>query len=161
MPDISPLSVVHPNAKIGSDCVIGPFCTIGEHVEVGARTCLKSHVVVDGYTTIGEDCVVYPFVSLGIDSQDQKHIKDSVSYTRIGDRNTLREFVSVHSGTEADSATEIGNDCVLLTQAHVGLETLRRSYKARHPAPPEPSPRPLPLTQSDSCLLYTSPSPRD
>ena len=120
MPDISPLSVVHPNAKIGSDCVIGPFCTIGEHVEVGARTCLKSHVVVDGYTTIGEDCVVYPFVSLGIDSQDQKHIKDSVSYTRIGDRNTLREFVSVHSGTDADSATEIGNDCVLLTQAHVG-----------------------------------------
>ncbi len=120
MTDISPLSVVHPGAKIGPDCVIGPFCTIGEHVEIGARTCLKSHVVIDGYTTIGEDCVVYPFVSLGIDSQDQKHLKDSVTYTRIGDRNTLREFVSVHGGTEAGSVTEIGNDCALLTQAHVG-----------------------------------------
>jgi UDP-N-acetylglucosamine acyltransferase len=59
-------------------------------------------------------------VSLGIDSQDQKHIRDSVTYTRIGDRSTLREFVSVHSGTEAGSATEIGNDCSFLTQAHVG-----------------------------------------
>ena len=120
MIEISPLSVVHPDAKIGSDCFIGPFCTIGKDVEIGARTCLRSHVVIDGYTTIGEDCVVYPFVSLGIDSQDQKHLKDSVTYTRIGDRNTLREFVSVHSGTEAGSVTEIGNDCALLTQAHVG-----------------------------------------
>ncbi|MDA8864358.1 acyl-ACP--UDP-N-acetylglucosamine O-acyltransferase [Pseudomonadales bacterium] len=119
MTEISPLSVVHPDAKIGSDCVIGPFCTIGAHVEIGARTCLKSHVVVDGHTSIGEDCMVYPFVTLGIDSQDQKHSKGSVSYTRIGDRNTLREFVSVHSGTEVGSVTAIGNDCALLAQAHV------------------------------------------
>ena len=59
-------------------------------------------------------------MTLGIESQDQKHVKGSVSYTRIGDRNTLREFVSVHSGTEVGSVTVIGNDCALLAQAHVG-----------------------------------------
>ena len=71
------------------------------------------------HTTIGEDCEIYPFVTLGIQSQDQKHVKGTVTYTKIGDRNTIREFVSVHSGTEEHSATIVGNDCALLAQSHV------------------------------------------
>ena len=119
MPDISPLAVVHPNASIGEGATVGPFCTLGEHVVIGQRTHLKSHVVIEGHTTLGDDCVVYPFVTLGIDSQDLKHDQNNLSYTRIGDRNMIREFVSVHSGTEHDSVTSIGNDCALLAHAHV------------------------------------------
>jgi len=119
MPDISPLAVVHPNAKIGTDCLIGPFCTVGEHVQIAPRTRLMSHVVVDGHTTIGEDCTVYPFVTLGIASQDLKHEANAATYTVVGHRNIFREFVSVHSGTEDGSSTVIGNDCALLAHAHV------------------------------------------
>ncbi len=135
MPDISSLAVVHPNADIGSDCVIGPFCTVGEHVQIGARTRLMSHVVVDGHTRIGEDCTVYPFVTLGIASQDLKHEANSATYTEVGDRNIFREFVSVHSGTEEGSSTTIGNDCALLAHAHVAHNcTVRNDVVMSHSA---------------------------
>ncbi|MEL0091902.1 MAG: acyl-ACP--UDP-N-acetylglucosamine O-acyltransferase [Pseudomonadales bacterium] len=119
MANISPLAVVDPKAQVADDAEIGPFCTLGPHVTIGSGTRLMSHVVVDGHTRIGKDCMVYPYVTLGIASQDLKHNLDSVTYTDIGDRNMIREFVSVHSGTEPDSSTKVGNDCALLAHAHV------------------------------------------
>ena len=119
MASISPLAVVDPNAQIAETADIGPFCTIGPNVTIGGGTKLMSHVVVDGHTKLGGDCIVYPYVTLGIASQDLKHELDSVTYTEIGDRNMIREFVSVHSGTEPESTTKIGNDCALLAHSHV------------------------------------------
>jgi len=119
MNHISQLAVVHPDATIGDDVTVGPFCTIGAHVVIGDRTHLKSHVVVDGYTTLGSDCTIYPFTTLGIASQDLKHDPSSRTFTQIGDRCIIREFVSVHSGTEPESITSIGDDCALLAHAHV------------------------------------------
>ncbi len=112
-------AVVHEDAQIGDNCVIGPFCMVGPNVRIGANTTLRSNVVVEGHTTIGEDCEIFPFVTLGIQSQDQKYVPGTVTYTSVGDRNIIREFVSVHSGTEEGSSTAIGNDCALLAQSHV------------------------------------------
>ena len=116
---VDKLAVVHPDAEVGDNCLIGPFCTIGPHVSIGANSRLRSHVVVEPHTSIGEDSDIFPFVTLGIQSQDQKYIPDAITYTRIGARNVIREFVSIHSGTEAGSTTTIGDDCALLAQAHV------------------------------------------
>ena len=116
---VDKLAVVHPDAEIGDNCEIGPFCTVGPHTRIGANTIFRSHVLVEPHTMIGEDCDIFPFVSLGIQSQDLKYVKGTVTYTEIGDRNIIREFVSIHSGTLEGSKTSIGNDCVLLTQAHV------------------------------------------
>ena len=113
MIEVDKLAVIDPSAEIGESCIIGPFCT------VGANTRLRSHVVVEPHTTIGADCDVYPFVTLGMQSQDLKHLPDTITYTDIGDRNIIREFVSVHSGTEEGSRTSIGNDCALLAHSHV------------------------------------------
>lgn len=112
-------AVVHDDADIGDNCVIGPFCTIGPNVKIGANTVLQSHVVVEGHTSIGEDCNIFPFVTLGIQSQDQKYVKGTVTNTDIGNRNVIREFVSIHSGTEDGSKTQVGDDCALLAQSHV------------------------------------------
>jgi len=112
-------AVVHPDAEIGENCVIGPFCTVAADTRIGANTRLRSHVVVEPHTTIGEDCDVFPYVTLGMQSQDLKHVPDTVCYTEIGDRNIIREFVSVHGGTEEGSSTTIGNDCALLAHSHV------------------------------------------
>jgi len=120
MINIDKLAVVHENAEIGENCTIGPFCTIGNHVKIGPNTTLRSHVVIEPYTTLGEGCDIFPFVTIGIQSQDNKYLKGSVAYTKIGDRNVIREFVSIHSGTEAESVTSIGNDCTLLAHSHVG-----------------------------------------
>ncbi|MBL6692247.1 MAG: acyl-ACP--UDP-N-acetylglucosamine O-acyltransferase [Pseudomonadales bacterium] len=112
-------AVVHPDAEIGENCVIGPFCTVAAETKIGANTRLRSHVVVEPHTTIGTDCDVFPYVTLGMQSQDLKHVPDTVCYTEIGDRNIIREFVSVHGGTEEGSSTTIGNDCALLAHSHV------------------------------------------
>ncbi|MCB1691928.1 MAG: acyl-ACP--UDP-N-acetylglucosamine O-acyltransferase [Pseudomonadales bacterium] len=112
-------SVVHPDANLGDNCQIGPFCTVGPHVTIGANTVLRSNVVVEGHTTIGDDCDIFPFTTLGIQSQDQKYRPGTVTHTHIGARNTIREFVSIHSGTEEGSRTVVGDDCTLLAQAHV------------------------------------------
>lgn len=117
---IDKLAVVHEKAQIGANCQIGPFCTVGANVQIGDNTKLKSHVVADGHTTIGSDCEIFPFVTLGIDSQDLKHDSNSISYATIGDRNIIREFVSIHNGTEEGSTTSVGDDCALLAHAHVG-----------------------------------------
>jgi UDP-N-acetylglucosamine acyltransferase len=116
---VDKLAVVHEAAEIGDNCEIGPFCTIGPNVQIGANCTLRSHVVVEPNTVIGEECDVFPFVTIGIQSQDQKYIPDTVTYTRVGARNVIREFVSIHSGTAEGSATIIGDDCALLTQSHV------------------------------------------
>lgn len=112
-------AVVDSKAEIGENCVIGPFCTVGPDVRIGNNTVLRSNVVVEGHTTLGEDCDVFPFVTIGIQSQDQKHIPGTVTYTRVGDRNTIREFVSIHSGTEEGTETSLGDDCSLLAHSHV------------------------------------------
>lgn len=119
MIEIDKLAVVDPLAEIADNCVIGPFCKVAANTKIGANTRLRSHVVVEPYTSIGENCDVYPFVTLGMQSQDLKHIPDTITYTQIGDRNIIREFVSVHSGTEEGSCTSIGNDCALLAHSHV------------------------------------------
>ena len=116
---IHPSAVVSARAEIGRDCFIGPYCVVGDEVVLGARVRLESHVVIDGRTHIGDDTHVYPFVSVGLASQDLKY-RGEPSETRIGQRNRIREFVTVHRGTEGGGMlTEVGDDCLLMAQAHV------------------------------------------
>ena len=112
-------AVVHPDAEIGDNCIIGPFCTVAANTKIGGGTRLRSHVVVEPHTTIGEHCDIFPFVTLGMQSQDLKHRPGTITYTEIGDKNIIREFVSIHSGTEAGSRTSIGDDCALLSHSHI------------------------------------------
>jgi UDP-N-acetylglucosamine acyltransferase len=118
--EIDKLAVVHPDAQIGDGCKIGPFCTIGAGANIGKNTNFRSHVVVDGQTSIGSDCDVFPFTTLGLQSQDMKFRKGNVTHTSIGDRNIIREFVSIHSGTEDGTETRVGDDCALLAHVHIG-----------------------------------------
>ena len=106
---IHPTSVVHPHATIGRDVEIGPYCLVGKHVSIGDGTKLLANVVIQGYTEIGAENVIYPFAVIGGTSQDKK-FRGEVSYVRIGDRNQIREYVTINRGTEAQSATTIGSD---------------------------------------------------
>lgn len=115
---IHPTSVVHPKARIGKNCEIGPFCVIGEHVELGSRCVLHSHVVIDGHTKLGEGNEVYPFASLGLKTQDLKW-KGGVTCTEIGDHNTFREYVTVHSATGDGEKTVIGSRNHILAYCHI------------------------------------------
>ena len=118
MTSIHPSAVVHPKAQIGDDCEIGPYCVIGENVVLGERCRLHSHVVVDGHTTLGQGNEVFPFASIGLKTQDLKW-KGGITRTQIGDNNTLREYVTVHSATGDGEVTTVGSANHILAYCHV------------------------------------------
>ncbi len=118
-PLIHETAIVSPSALIGEDCHIGPFSVVGDEVELGDRVRLDSHVVIDGKTSIGADTRIFPFASIGLAPQDLKYANEPTA-TQIGDRNQIREFVTIHRGTAGGGGlTRIGDDNLLMAQAHV------------------------------------------
>ena len=127
-PSISPLAAVHPDASIGEDCEIGPFCTVGPQVTLGEGTRLISHVSLAGHTVLGPGNTLYPFVSIGHPPQDTKHKGGDVRVV-MGARNTLREKVNVHPGSDAGRKdTTIGDDCLFMVGAHIAHECIVGSH---------------------------------
>jgi UDP-N-acetylglucosamine acyltransferase len=121
---IHPTAVVSPKAEVASDAFVGPFCVVGEGVRLGARARLESHCVVEGRTEIGEETCVFPFVSIGLAPQDLKY-RGEPAETRVGRRCSIREFVTVHRGTEGGGMlTSIGDDCLVMAQAHVAHDCI-------------------------------------
>ncbi len=112
-------AVIHRAARIDPSAEIGPFCVIGEEVEIGAGTRLLAHVYVEGPTVIGVENVFHPYSTVGVAPQDLKY-RGERSETRIGNRNQIREFVTIHRGTEGGGAlTTIGDENLLQAYAHV------------------------------------------
>ncbi|CAM3734626.1 Acyl-[acyl-carrier-protein]--UDP-N-acetylglucosamine O-acyltransferase [Vibrio aerogenes CECT 7868] len=116
---IHPTSVIEEGAVIGAKVKIGPFCYVDAKVEIGEGTELLSHVVVKGPTTIGKDNRIFQFASIGEDCQDLKFRGEDTQLI-IGDRNTIRESVTMHRGTVQDQGiTRVGHDNLFMINAHV------------------------------------------
>jgi UDP-N-acetylglucosamine acyltransferase len=115
---IHPSAVIHPKAQIGTDCEIGPFCVIGEHVVLGDKCRLHSHVVIDGHTTLGSGNQIFPFASIGLKTQDLKW-KGGITRTQIGNDNTFRENVTIHSATSDGEITVVGSNNHILAYCHI------------------------------------------
>jgi UDP-N-acetylglucosamine acyltransferase len=116
---IHPTAIVDPTSKIADSADIGPYCIIGPEVDIGPGTRLMAHVYVEGPTTIGADNLFYPYSSIGVASQDLKYQGERAE-TRIGDRNKIREFVTIHRGTKGGGlVTSIGSDNLLMAYVHV------------------------------------------
>ncbi len=116
---IHPTAIIDPAARVHETADIGPFCIIGAEVEIGARTQLMANLFIEGPTWIGEDNIFYPYSTVGVASQDLKY-KGERSETRIGSRNKIREFVTIHRGTAGGGlVTRIGDDNLLMAYGHV------------------------------------------
>ena len=119
MTQISPDARVHPDARLGDNVTIGPFSIVGPDVEIGEGTVVASHCVLEGHTRIGQGNDIKQFCSIGAEPQ-HKAYKGEPTRVEIGDRNTLREFVTVHRGTTLDnSLTSIGSDNLLMAYSHI------------------------------------------
>lgn len=117
-------AVIDPSARIADDVRIGPYSTIGPDVEIGAGTEIGPHVVINGPTRIGRDNRFFQFSSIGEIPQDKKYHGES-SRLEIGDRNTIREFVTINRGTEdGGGVTRIGNDNWLMAYIHIAHDCL-------------------------------------
>jgi UDP-N-acetylglucosamine acyltransferase len=116
---VHPTAIVDARARIDSDAEIGPYCIIGADVEIGAGTRLMAHIFVEGPARIGDDNIFFPYSTVGVASQDLKY-RGERAETRIGDRNKIREFVTIHRGTEGGGlVTRIGDDNLLMAYVHV------------------------------------------
>jgi UDP-N-acetylglucosamine acyltransferase len=112
-------AIVDPLARIAESAEIGPYCIIGPEVEIGSRTRLMAHIFMEGPTWIGEDNIFFPYSTVGVASQDLKY-KGERAETRIGDRNRIREFITIHRGTAGGGlVTSIGSDNLLMAYTHV------------------------------------------
>lgn len=116
---IHPSAIVDATAELADDVSVGPFSIIGPEVRIEAGTHIGPHVVIKGPTRIGRDNRIFQFASVGEDPQDKKY-KGEVTRLEIGDRNTIREYATLHRGTiQEQSLTQVGNDNLLMAYTHV------------------------------------------
>ena len=111
-------AIVHPKAKLGANCEIGPYCVIGENVTLGDGCKLHSHVVIDCHTKLGRENEIFPFASIGLKTQDLKW-KGGITRTEIGNGNTFREYVTIHSATGDGEVTRVGSHNTILAYCHI------------------------------------------
>ena len=116
---IDPRAVVSPGAEVAADVEIGPFAVIGPDVTIGPRCWIGPHAVINGPAVLGADNRIFQFTSIGEASQDKKY-KGEPTRLVVGDRNTFREYVSVHRGTVTGiGETRIGDDNLILAYSHI------------------------------------------
>ncbi len=116
---IHPTAIVDPTARIADSAEVGPYSIVGADVEIGAGTQIKGHVFMEGPLRIGEENVFFPYSTVGVAPQDLKYGGER-SETRIGNRNRIREFCTIHRGTRGGGMiTSIGDDNLLMAYVHV------------------------------------------
>ena len=117
--NIHPTAILDPRAELGTDVQVGAYSIIDAYVTIGAHTVIGPHVHITGYSTLGEDCVVHTGAVLGEPPQDRKYSRER-SFLIIGNRNIIREFVTIHRGTEGGGrVTRIGDGNLLMAYVHV------------------------------------------
>jgi UDP-N-acetylglucosamine acyltransferase len=121
---IHPTAIIAKGAVIPESCTVGPYCTIGEDVVLGEHCELVSHVVLDGHLTMGNENRVFSFACLGIAPQDLKY-KGEPTRLVIGNKNDIREYVTISRGTSGGGGTtRIGSDCLIMAYTHIGHDSV-------------------------------------
>jgi len=116
---IHPTAIIGEGAEVGEGTVIEPYAVIGPHVKIGRDCHIATGAVVDGWTSVGDGTRIFPYASVGLIPQDLK-FKGETTRLEIGARNLIREFVTIHRGTQGGGGvTTIGDDNVFMAYAHV------------------------------------------
>ncbi|MEI6047600.1 MAG: acyl-ACP--UDP-N-acetylglucosamine O-acyltransferase [Bacteroidota bacterium] len=116
---ISDLAFINPDARIGKNVIIEPFAYIAGNVIIGDGTWIGPNSTIMDGARIGQKCRIFPTAVVSGIPQDLK-FRGEDSTTEIGDNTTIREGVTVNRGTAAVGKTVIGNNCLLMTYAHIG-----------------------------------------
>lgn len=116
---INPRAVIDPAASLAADVDVGPFAVIGPDVVIDSGTWIGPHAVINGPSCIGRENRIYPFASIGDAPQDKKYAGEPTRL-ELGDRNVIREFVTINRGTTQDEGvTRIGDDNWIMAYAHI------------------------------------------
>jgi len=117
--EVHPTAVVAAGAQLGHGVRIGPYAVVGADVVLGDGVDVGPHAVIDGHTAIGRGTRVFNFASVGLDPQDV-HYRGEPTRVEIGEGCHIREFVSIHRGTESGGGlTRVGDGCMIMAYSHV------------------------------------------
>lgn len=125
--NIHSTAIVHPDAELGVGVEVGAFSIVEGTVKIGDRTKIDARVSIKGHTTIGADNEIFTGAVIGSLTQDKKY-KGGVSYIRIGERNKIREYVTVNPGTDDGTETVIGNDNLVMAYAHIAHDCVLGNF---------------------------------
>jgi UDP-N-acetylglucosamine acyltransferase len=117
---IHPTAIIEPGARLADDVEVGPFAVIGGQVEIGPRTVIQSHAVLEGVVSLGADNRIGRGAIIGGLPQDLGFASGTRSSVRMGDGNVIREHVTIHRGTAEGSVTRLGDGNFLMAGAHLG-----------------------------------------
>jgi len=121
---INKTAIIDSQAQISKNVKVGSYSVIGPNVQIGENTIIHSNVVIAGNTIIGKDNQIYPFASIGSDPQDLKYNGEQTTL-RIGDKNIIREHVTINTGTVSGTGeTIVGNNCLLMISSHVAHDCI-------------------------------------
>lgn len=120
---VHPTAIIHPDAELGEGVEVGPYSIVAGTVKVGDRTCIGPRVTIEGYTSLGEDCQIFTGAVIGSITQDRKY-EGGTSFLRIGNRNRIREYVTINPGTKEGTETLIGDDNLIMAYAHVAHDCM-------------------------------------
>ena len=115
---IHPTAMIEDGASIGENCIIGPYCRIGKDVKMGGNNHLLSNVLIEGHTTLGEGNIISPYAVLGTDPQDLK-FSGAPTRLRIGNHNTIREFVTINRSNQMEEDTVVGDKNLIMEYVHI------------------------------------------
>ena len=119
MATIHATAIVEPGAELADDVEVGAYSIVRGNVRIGAGSVIGPHCVIEGRTTIGRDNRISQFNAIGGVPQDKKYDGEDTTL-EIGDRNTIREFCSIHIGTVQDAGvTRIGDDNWIMNHVHI------------------------------------------
>lgn len=117
--NIHPSAIIHASVKLGVDVVVGPYAVIEEDVRIGDRTVIEASAHVKRFTSVGTDNHVFSMACVGGEPQDLKFHGELTSLV-IGDRNKIREFSTIHRGTEGGGGiTSVGSDNLMMAYSHI------------------------------------------
>ena len=124
MSNVHPTAIVDLRAELDSSVEVGPYCLLGAGVKIGKESKIHSHAVIQGRTTLGEGNEVFPFATIGSIPQDLKY-KGEPSELLIGNRNTIREYVSLNPGTAGGGmVTRVGDRNLLMMYCHIAHDCI-------------------------------------
>ena len=124
---IHPTAIIHPDAELGEGVEVGPYSCIAGTVKIGSGTVIAERVSIEGHTTIGSDNEIFAGAIVGSRTQDKK-FKGGITYLRIGDRNKIREYVTINPGTKDGTETVLGDDNLLMAYAHVAHDCILKNH---------------------------------